>query len=431
MPQLIDSLKNIIFSENFCSRHKQNPDDFIRTRVLPFHELISFLLNMNNKSYQEELDRYFQTLHNGQVPERVVFKGSLSKARAKLKYQAFVELNDYLTHSFYELFNPETWLGFNLLAMDGTTLRVPAKSEVANHFGAWNPTKGEKPCPKARASQMFDVLNKITVDAIISPKSEGERELAAFHFLKLCPQDLLLLDRGYPAHWLFKLALSMEANFCARIAYKRWRTAKKFYLSGEKEQIVKLPPSPSSIKKCFEMGLDKKPVKVRMLRVELESGETEILVTSLTDMKKFPYNLFPELYHLRWPVEEDYKTIKYRLEVENFSGKSVLSVYQDFHAKLFSKNLAAAIASTTKKQILKKSEKFKYTHQINFAQALSKMKNTIVLLFNRSFEQVNILVEKLRTIFIQTTEAIRPNRKYPRRHKVKQARFFYEYKTTC
>ena len=115
------------------------------------------------------------------------------------------------------------------------------------------------------------------------------------------------------------------------------------------------------------MGLDKRPIKVRMLRVELDSGETEILVTSLTDMKKFSYDLFSELYHLRWPVEEDYKTLKYRLEVENFSGKSVLSVYQDFHANLFSKNLAATVASTTKKEIIKKSEKFIFAHQINFA----------------------------------------------------------------
>jgi hypothetical protein len=26
---------------------------------------------------------------------------------------------------------------------------------------------------------MFDVLNKVTIDAILAPKSEGERELAA------------------------------------------------------------------------------------------------------------------------------------------------------------------------------------------------------------------------------------------------------------
>ena len=113
------------------------------------------------------------------------------------------------------------------------------------------------------------------------------------------------------------------------------------------------------------------------------------------------------------------------------SQGACISTYQDFHAKLFSKNLAAVVASTTKEEILKKSVTLKFVHQINFAQALSKMKNTIVLLFNRSLEKAGTLVEKLRTIFIQTTEAIRPNRKFPRRHRVKQQRFFYEYKTTC
>ncbi|MFZ1986448.1 MAG: IS4/IS5 family transposase, partial [Desulfatitalea sp.] len=110
---------------------------------------------------------------------------------------------------------------------------------------------------------------------------------------------------------------------------------------------------------------------------------------------------------------------------------TVHSVYQDFHAKVFSKNLASVIASTTKKEIIEKSEKLQYVHQINFAQALSRMKNTIVLLFKRSTEKVTEIVERLRTIFIQTTESIRPNRKYPRNHRVKQKRFFFEYKTIC
>jgi hypothetical protein len=224
-------------------------------------------MNMNNKSYQEELDRFFQAINQLEVPERTLFKGSLSKARAKLKYQAFIELNDHMSQYFYDHFQSRTWFGFNLLAIDGTTLRLPSGSKIADHFGVWHSTKGEKPCPKARASQMFDVLNKITVDAIIKPKSEGERELAAFHFLKLLPQDLILLDRGYPACWLFQLILSLGANFCARIPYKRWQVAKRFYLSGKKEQIVKLVPTPNSIKKCFEMGLAKTPIKVRMIGV--------------------------------------------------------------------------------------------------------------------------------------------------------------------
>ena len=386
---------------------------------------------MNNKSYQAELDRYFQAVHHTEVPKRCLYKGNLSKARAKLKHTAFIELNDQLARSFYETFDYETWFGFNLLAVDGTTFRVPDVYEIANHFGVWNSTKGKKPCPKARGSQMFDVLNKVTIDASIAPKSQGERELASFHFLKLLSQDLILLDRGYPAHWLFKIILSMGANFCARIPYKRWRVAKKFFLSGNREQIVKLRPSSQSVTKCHQMGLDAKAIKVRLIRVELESNETEILVTSLSDMQEHPVELFSDLYHRRWPVEEDYKSLKYRLQVENFSGKTVHSVYQDFHAKIFSKNLASVIAGTTKKEIAKKSESLLHIHQINFAQALSQMKNTIFLLFKRSGDKITELVEGLRTLFIQTTEAIRPNRKYPRKHRVKQKRFFFEYKTTC
>ena len=38
---------------------------------------------------------------------------------------------------------------------------------------------------------MFDVLNKETIDAIISSKRERERELAAFHFLKLSEEHFM------------------------------------------------------------------------------------------------------------------------------------------------------------------------------------------------------------------------------------------------
>jgi hypothetical protein len=59
---------------------------------------------------------------------------------------------------------------------------------------------------------------------------------------------------------------------------------------------------------------------------------------------QYPYELFRKLYHCRWQVEEDYKVLKAWLTMENFSGKSVLSIYQDFHAKIFSKNLTSILA---------------------------------------------------------------------------------------
>jgi hypothetical protein len=431
VPQLIEFLNNFILSDEFRNKHRTKPNYFTRRRLLPFHSLICLLLNMNNQSYQDELDRFFRVVHQTEVSERVIFKGNPSKARAKLKHDAFIEMNDRMNNYFYDNFQFRKWHGFTLFGVDGTTVRVPDEADIRAHFGVWNSAKGAKPCPKARVSQMFDVLNKNTVDAIISPKSEGERELAAFHFLKLMPGDLILLDRGYPAHWLLNLVSSMNADFCARISFKKWKVIGKFHKSGKKEKIVRLDCSPTSKRKCSRMGLDTEPVRVRLLRIELNTGETEILVTSLTDMDKYPYELFADLYHCRWPIEEDYKSLKYRLQIENFSGKSVHSVYQDFHAKVFSKNLTAIIATTTREAIMEKSKDLKYVHQVNFAQALSKMKDTIVLLFQRPFDKVAFYISKIRKIFIQTTEAVRPNRKFPRRHRVKQKRFLLECKTTC
>jgi hypothetical protein len=48
----------------------------------------------------------------------------------------------------------------------------------------------------ARVSQLFDVINKVTVDALIKPKSIGECALAAQNLLNVLPNDLILLDRG-------------------------------------------------------------------------------------------------------------------------------------------------------------------------------------------------------------------------------------------
>lgn len=424
---LIKYLKNIIFSKDFLSRHKNSSKDFTRNRKLPFHTLILFLINLVKGSYQDELDRFFQNIYGFEVAKRIVSKAALSKARMKLGYEAFIELNRHLADYFYRKFKPLTWHGFNLVAVDGTTFRLPCIQSIADHFGAWNPRNGG-PCPMARGSQLFDPLNKISLDAIIAPKEIGERELAARHFLSLLPQDLVLLDRGYPSYWLFNLILSLDANFCARISCKRWKIIRKFYNSGKTDTIISLPAFATSVRQCREMGLDTHALKLRLIRVTLDTGETEILVTSLIDQKAFPTDIFMELYHERWPVEEDYKTMKCWIEVENFSGKSVLSVYQDFHAKVFSKNLTAVLAFPTREIIERNSRTCKHCRQINFVQALSRVKNVIVLLFNRTEEKVADLISDLHEIFIRTTEPIRPDRKFPRNHKSKRKLFYMNYK---
>lgn len=154
--------------------------------------------------------------------------------------------------------------------------------------------------------------------------------------------------------------------------------------SGKREQLVTLNVPLTSLEACQNHGLDTLPIQVRLVRVELESGEAEVLITSLTDMEQYPHHLFASLYHDRWPVEEDYKTMKCRIEIENFTGKSALSVYQDFHARVFSKNLTAMLTFTAQEQVELSTAERKQSYRINFTQALSTMRDGIVLLFQRT-----------------------------------------------
>ena len=352
---------------------------------------------------------------------------ALSLARKKLKYSAFVELNRHLIDFFYKYFkNTKKWYGFHLLGIDGSTLKLFKYKDIREHFGTMKPNNGPE-VPMARVSQMFDVLNKVTIDAIISAYHVGERELLRQHMFNLMPNALVLLDRGYPAYWIFNLILSRGGNFCARIS-KQWKIVQDFIESGAKEVIVDLHASFQSRNECLNMGLDVMPLNLRLIRVELDSGEIEVLITSLTDEKKYPQEIFKELYHKRWPVEVDYLFMKARLQIGNFSGKSALSVYQDFHSKVLAKNLIWVLASPAQDVVKKETKNNKHEHQINMTQAISKSKDTLFLLFERPRDIIVQLIQEIHAVFIASTEPIRPGRKFERNHKVNKREYYMNYK---
>jgi hypothetical protein len=106
--ELIDFINNIIISPDFIHRNIQSKTDFTRQRKLSFNLLIVFLINLVRGSYQDELDKFFKSLHRFDVAQRVVSKIALTKARMKLKFQAFVELNQHLVGYFEKYFNSQT-----------------------------------------------------------------------------------------------------------------------------------------------------------------------------------------------------------------------------------------------------------------------------------------------------------------------------------
>ncbi|MBF0509185.1 MAG: IS4/IS5 family transposase, partial [Deltaproteobacteria bacterium] len=201
----------------------------------------------------------------------------------------------------------------------------------------------------------------------------------------------------------------------------------EFIKSGKREDIITLKPDADAIRKCNTLGLSSEPIRLRLIRIDLPKRQHVVLITSLLDTNLYPYEIFEELYRMRWPVEEDYKLMKCRIEIENFSGKSVESVYQDFHAKVFTMNLAAALAHPAQQAVDEDNDR-KYKYQVNMTHIMSIVKDTVVLLFTRS--NISVLLRRLLDLFSKTIEPVRPDRKYPRNIKVNRKRFHLAYKPT-
>ena len=110
----------------------------------------------------------------------------------------------------------------------------------------------------------------------------------------------------------------------------------------------------------------KKSYQVRVIKLELPTGETETLLTNL-GRKSFKKSEFMALYFKRWPIETKYNTLKNKLEIENFSGRMLISVQQDFYATMYISNLVAITKIMTNEGIKKqtKDKELNYKYQTN------------------------------------------------------------------
>ena len=92
---------------------------------------------------------------------------------------------------------------------------------------------------------------------------------------------------------------------------------------------------------------------VRVVRVILKSGEVETLVTNLSE-NEFSADDFLDLYFLRWGIETTYDTLKNKLLIEKFAGRSPVAVLQEYYAMMFVLNCIAAMSATVNRKLVLK-----------------------------------------------------------------------------
>jgi hypothetical protein len=314
-----------LHSTELRARHIADARHFSRRRVLDFVTLICWFLGGNRACVQTELDRFFAVLRNQAELVRRVSAQALSKARRNLPHMVFTDLNQCLLALVEQHVDVPRWHGLRVVAADASDVRLAARDAT------------RRVIRYAKVFALYLPGVEMMLSATLYGTETGERQMLFEHLELLGEHDLLVLDRGYPASWLMAALQARGIRFCMRIDGIGGKAVRAFLRSGAPEAIVTLPPP--NRPEAADYELERAPVTVRLIRVVTSEGRVRVLATSLLDASRWPAADFGALYHQRWRIEEAFRRIKHRIDLESVSGLSWLSHQQDLAAKILSDNL--------------------------------------------------------------------------------------------
>ena len=369
-----------------------------------FKKLILFALNFVKKSIQIELDTFFNMM--GGV-ELGITKQGYSEARQKISPTAFIKLADAITDWFYEDNTFKTFRGYRLSAIDGSTLELNNSERLRNAFG-YAEGKTIK-LARAMAAGIYDIENDMIIVSKITRYASSERDVAIEMIEKLkskgLKNDLILFDRGYPSRKFISYLEKSSIKYLFRVSSTFIRVIGKKKLQ---DQIIKTK-------------VDGKVTDMRVLRFTLDSGVEEVLVTNLMD-ESLGIEEFKALYFKRWGIETKYNELKNRLQIQNFTGDTVVSVEQDFYASIYLSNMIALAKHEANENIEQKNEgkNLKHKYQVNTNILIGKLKDSMILMIledNPNKRQA--MFHRIMQEILRNMEPIRPGRSYVRKMSLK------------
>lgn len=384
-----------------------NKTAFTRQRSLGAKRILHMLLHRIYKALQLHLDNYYD-----KIGESPVSKQALSKARKHLNPEYVRGFADMTAEIAAKDDTMPNYGGMRLIAIDGSDIALENTPELKTEFGCSGP---KKDAVTALCSIAYGPLDHVIYDCRLDRYDKDERDLAKAHVarlkeLGLCG-SLLLFDRWYPSAEFIGFLYENGFPFVMRVR-------RKWNLEADLEKT----------QGWITAAHDGKSYPVRVLKVKLSTGEAETLVTSL-NQKQLPIRKAGALYFERWKVETAYDLIKSKLQLENFSGKTKISVLQDFYATMYLANIAAFAAEEADEQIsdADQGKKLKYHRQANRSRTIAKLRDIFLCLIMEPHADLRgAMLEKLIASIASYPVPVvpdrSPNRKPPRKKRFHMAR---------
>lgn len=415
---IIQTIKAFIFSQECIDTHRK-PNTFVRKRKLSFVQVILFLFFTSKASMNQNLAAIRDEFDSISFPD--ISKQALSKARQAIHPDLFKELFQFSVDLFYKHTSQrKTWKGLHLFAIDGSKIELPNSKSNFEFFGQmFGYPDSNRKYTQALGSIVYDVLDDYIVHASIHRFYASERSAAIEHLknlelLNIYDNSVVIFDRGYYSEDMFR--------HCVRHGYLcLMRLKDSFKISkscrGDTTSVLKGDPS-----KNIE------DIPIRVIEVILDDGSREYLGTNLFD-PSFTTDDFRNLYFYRWPVETKYLELKQRLSMEEFSGATPVSIFQEFFINMLFSNLSALVKASVDEALDENSNPSNsYRYQANRSFIIGRMKKVIakILADIKDISSIDIVFQDA----CRCRSQIQPNRKNIRKKKNVGRTHFNNKKTT-
>lgn len=419
---MITDLRQELHSRHLKEQFSASAPDFTRHRRLTFARVALLILRGHKVGLQNAVNKLFTDLEEVLL---VPTASAYCQARQKLKPELFRHLNGVVTRDFYQLSEAEgavkRWRGHRLLGGDGTYLMLPETAETRAQFTVQKNQYADGSCVQALAVVLYDLLNDLCVGAALG-KRQGEKKLLFSEVWEATEVgDVIVLDRAYADYTVLASALAHHRHVVVRLPKRTFREAMAFWRSGKGEHVVRLR-CPASARKFVTAHHLVEELKVRLIRVELEGGKVEVLMTTLVDQERYPASEFKAVYGWRWREETFFDRLKNIFEVERFSGTTVTAIKQDFYGVLFLASLESVLSKRAEEELSEGAtasqppRPAKVNHAVSYVALVERVVR--LLLGEGSAEEV---LEELHHLFGRSPTRVRIGREVERRKGLRYA----------
>lgn len=414
-------IKERLKKYDFITRCRISEKDYIRKRKVSPQDIILYELNKKGLSSKMEIINF-----NNINDIKNISSPGLFKQREKLNPDAFIYLMQESLKEFYVGYKKEvkTYKGYVLTGIDGSDFEIPNTKNSREKYNG----KQQNQCARVTVSTCYDLLNHYTLDTIVENYDYSETEMAKRHYETINKEKLLgkfksirIMDRNYRNLSSIYRYIKNDDKFLIRIATSVYEKENQSMKSNDEIIEIKYEYNRAKYYRNtdpeFYNYFMSNNVKVRCVKVELETGEIEVLLTNL-EKDKFTSDEIKELYNLRWQIEVNYKHLKSNLKIESITSSKEILIKQDIYSQVLVSNMLQAFINDNNEKI--NQEKYKNKMKTNMNMSVGIFKNTLIyILLEDNDKKRSEMMDKFCLAIEKYIIPIKPGRKSQRNNNPK------------